>query len=661
MSTRDRVPAATAGGHDRHAGTRARRAAHPATHLPVVVFVAVLAVATLTRLALLALGWHDVDRAPAALAATFARGLATDIAAALAAACGAFALSALTHGAHAHRGWRLAKRHAGHLLLWAIVGFVACAEWLFWGEFGTRFNFIAVDYLIYTTEVVENIRESYPLPAVLGALGVFGLALTVLGARTWPVRAGTRWRLAPRLGAFVAAVAIAWAASWAALALNDRAALASSNVYNQELARNGPVSFIAALRDNSLSYERFYATIDPARAEALAGPYPRRTPPPATPAARPRHVVLVTVESLSAEFLGAYGGTHGLTPVLDALSRDSVWFTQLYATGTRTVRGLEALSAALPPLPGQSLVRRPEGEGIVTLGSVLREQGFDSVFLYGGYGYFDNMNAYFSANGYRVRDRRDFAPAHTAFANAWGVADEYLYGEAIDELDRAEHDGRRRFLHLMTTSNHRPYTYPDGRIDIASGSGRNGAIKYTDWAIGDFLARARSRPWFDETLFVIVADHCASSAGRTQLPPDRYHIPALLYAPKYLAPRHVDALASQIDLVPTLLDWLGLDGAQRFLGQDLLSGPGPGRAYLSTYQEIGRLAEAPGGGRDLVALAPRRKVTQYRVAADDDVVPVPLDPARAERTIADFQFASRVLERGGFAAGAPSPTGGNSP
>src|SRR5690606_25995064 len=318
--------------------------------------------------------------------------------------------------------------------------------------------------------------------------------------------------------------------------VRDAAAL-RANAVDQEIARNGAVAFIAALRDNSLSFRRFYATLDPSQVEAIAGRWPRaqrtlgsKASVPvavrrAASAGAPRHVVVIQVESLSADFLGVFGNAKGLTPSLDALAGQGVLLTNLYAIGTRTVRGLEALSAALPPLPGQSLVHRPGNARLQTLGAALRQHGFETTFLYGGYGYFDNMNAYFAANGYRVRDRHDIPNERVGFANIWGIADEYLFDDALAQMDRAVADGRRQLLHLMTTSNHRPYTYPDGRIDIASKTGRNGAVKYTDWAIGRFFERARSRPWFDDTLFVIVADHCASVAGKTRLPPAHYRIP----------------------------------------------------------------------------------------------------------------------------------------
>jgi phosphoglycerol transferase MdoB-like AlkP superfamily enzyme len=361
----------------------------------------------------------------------------------------------------------------------------------------------------------------------------------------------------------------------------------------------------------------------------------------------PRHVVMVTVESLSAEFLGAYGSTQGLTPHLDRLARDGLRFANFYATGTRTVRGLEATSLGTPPVPGQAIVRRPGNDHLATIGEILEHQGFATSFVYGGYGYFDNMNAYFDANDYRVVDRTEFPKPSIVFENIWGVADESLFDNALSVIDANVAQGKRTFTHIMTTSNHRPFTYPDGRIDNRSPGGREGAVKYTDWAIGRFVEEARRRPWFDDTLFVFLADHCAAVAGKSKLPVAGYRIPLILYAPKLVRPGVYEPVASQIDLPPTLLDVLRVDGDDHFFGRSVFEVPtAPARAFVSNYQSLGYLRD----GR-LVVLSPGRKVETFRVdAATFETTPVPLDRTLADEAIAYYQTASRAFKQGALKA-----------
>jgi len=210
-------------------------------------------------------------------------------------------------------------------------------------------------------------------------------------------------------------------------------------------------------------------------------------------------------------------------------------------------------------------------------------------------------------------------------------------------MDQYAAGGKRLFMHIMTTSNHRPYTYPDGRIDIPSPGGRSGAVKYTDYAIGKFLDDARKHPWFDDTLFVIVADHCASVAGRTELPVARYHIPLIFYGPKIVRPEKVARLVSQIDIPPTLLDLLGAEGDDHFFGKGFHEqGAIPERAFISNYQSLGYYK------RDiLTVLKPRKKVEAYAIDPKTlDATPIPVDEALRDEAIAYYQTASAAFKKG---------------
>lgn len=532
--------------------------------------------------------------------------------------------------------------------------FGAVIEGAFWGEFSTRLNFIAVDYLLYTTEVIGNIHESYPLGWILLLLGA------AAGAVAWTLRPLLR-RLGPgHLSARARAGRIAAALGTPLLcfALADVDQMQGlGNAYADELSGNGHLTFMAALRRNEIDYDQFYRTMPQEEADAvLKSQGVERSPlsavlqsdmyddasDPLPFLRRPRNVVLISVESLSASFVGTYGSTKGLTPHIDRLAAEGLKFRRLFATGTRTVRGLEALSLGIPPVPGQSVVRRPNNEHLSTVGGLLRRQGFATFFIYGGYGYFDNMNAYFNANDYDIVDRSDFPKEPGQFANIWGVADEILFENALKTLDRAAAGEHPFFAHIMTTSNHRPFTYPDGRIDIPSPGGREGAVKYTDHAIGQFIREAEGRPWFKDTLFVVTADHCASAAGKTKLPLAKYHIPLIFYAPGIVRPGLYDRVVSQIDLMPTLIEVLGKKGDDHFFGRSFFEEEAlPDRAFISNYQQLGYLR-----GDLLTVLLPKRKVECYRVDPTTfDQTPAPVDPERLREAVAYYQTAARAFKK----------------
>lgn len=224
------------------------------------------------------------------------------------------------------------------------------------------------------------------------------------------------------------------------------------------------------------------------------------------------------------------------------------------------------------------------------------------------------MNTFFSGNGYRIVDQTDLTSDEVTFKNAWGVADEDLYNRTIREANQTYHNGQPFFFHVMTTSNHRPFTYPGGKVEAPAGTGRSGGVEYTDFALSQLIKSAQNQPWFSDTLFVIVADHCAGSAGKVGLPVEKYHIPMFIYAPGYIKPGEVDKLASQIDLAPTLLSLLNFSYDSFFFGQDILSPGFKGRALIANYQKLGLY-----DGKQLVILSPRRVINQITTGSDDIV------------------------------------------
>ena len=624
------------------------RLRHQALYLPALAALISLLLSTLTRFGLLAVAWQGVDHGVGELLGIFGHGFVGDLLFALALAGFLLLFTALTHTAKPLRWPFRAKRALAVFAISAFLLFVAISEFVFWNEFGARYNFVAVDYLIYTNEVIGNIRESYSLPAVIGGMVAGAGLMSYLVFRRWPLAPGPAFGLLRRLAMAVLGVALFWVVGgWS---LNYAGKTTSANQYNLELAHNGPASFFRAARENELDFNRYYRTLPEPQYSALAPKWPdpaRDVPSPAP--LKPKHVVMIEIESLSASFMQAYGSEKdNITPNLDRLTGEGIWFSNLYATGTRTVRGLEGMSAALPPLPGQSIVRRENNGDLYTLGGMLRRQRFEPMFLYGGYGAFDNMNAYFEANGYALRDRASFSEANQSFATIWGVADEMLFNEALGQLDADSRAGRKRFLHIMTTSNHRPYTYPSGRIDIPSKTGRDGAVKYTDWAIGNFLAQAKTKPWFKDTLFIIVADHNASVAGKQSLPPNKYLIPAVLYWPGTLPVRNVSGMSSQIDLTPTVLAMLGIRTDGVFFGQNLLAANPEQRAFLVNYQELGYLTPTADGGRHLIILGPKKRADSYAVNADGELRAIADDAAATARVVALFQRVNEVYTQGRY-------------
>ncbi len=607
----------------------------------------------LTRLTLLVMAWPELDKGLPVLLKIFGAGLLYDLAAfSYPGAALALYLLLVPERVYSH-AWHRTAVYALFLASAFLLAFNLAAEYYFFFEFGVRYNFIAVDYLVYTNEVVGNIRESYNLPVVLplvaaaaaASLWAFGRRLSLRFAEPLSFRRRLRWGL-PALAA----------PGLFFLFLDGRLAQVSPNEYANEVAMDGLYSFGSAFLNNELPYEKFYASEDPAAVFRtlrgdLAQPgvkfddagldIARRVK--ARRPLRKLNVVVIVNESLSAEYLEAFGAVKGkgTLPTVDALAGKSLFFRRLYATGTRTVRGLEAVTLSIPPLPGTSIVKRPDNADFFSWGSVMRSLGYENRFIYGGYGYFDNMNAFFSGNGFDIVDRAAFAKNEITFANIWGVCDGDLFTKTLGQADADSAAGKPFFYMVMTTSNHRPFTYPEGQIDIPpSAMSRTGALKYSDHALGVFLEAARKRPWFKDTVFVITADHCANSAGKTEVPVQNYHIPLLVYSPGNVKPADVDVLASQADIAPTVLGLLGAGYDSRFFGRDLLDGKPEGRAFLSTFQKVALLKDGA-----LAVLGPKRYLKTYawdeRTNALTDK---PGDKALADEAVAFYQGANYVYK-----------------
>ena len=542
-------------------------------------------------------------------------------------------------------------RRVSLYMVWALYVFlflfISVGEYFFWEEFGVRYNFIAVDYLVYTNEVIGNIMESYSMVPIISTAVVVTAAIVWWRSRKYRFQVRNLYtpsQLALHLCVALVAGGCSWLTLWGVLSLP------STNQYVAQLEQNGSCNFCIAFNESMLEYDRFYPLLPQNEAIAL---YRQESKLDANGQKvlgnsmvnnRP-NIVLITVESLSADFLTRYGNDENITPYLDRLMKRGLVFDSLYAAGNRTVRGLEALSLCIPPSAGESIIKRRKNRmGNLSVGSVLGNLGYRCQFLYGGDSYFDNMGDFFSHNGYEVIDRKQIDSHKITFSNIWGVCDEDMFTKSLEVFDANARSGKPFFAQIMTTSNHRPFTYPAGKIHVnGDPNTRAAAVKYTDYAIGRFIEEAERKPWFANTVFVVIADHCASSAGRTSLPVDRYHIPCVIYAPKLLRPAYINKVCSQIDIMPTVLSQLCKETKASFAGRDILAPDYKERAFMATYQDLGYLEN----GR-LTVLSPVCRVTQFRVVPDGDghrEEPVrDIDEQQVRRAKAFYQYVNLYLK-----------------
>ena len=507
--------------------------------------------------------------------------------------------------------------------------FTAKVEIEFFNEFNARFNTVAVDYLIYPHEVFVNLWQSYPIVQVLLASLLLGLAVA-LGFRRAVLTAGDNDApLKSRAMFLICYLALAGVAK--ATVSYDSTRFSQDRVVN-ELSSNGLYSFAYAASTRDLDYTAYYKTLPLddayARARALVSQpgvaftgeaHSIERLIPGQEQAHPRNLVIILVESFGSEFWGVLNpGQPSWTPEMDKLSSDGLLFTNLHASGNRTVRGMEGVLASFPPLPGDSIVKRHLSDNVATVARTLKKKGYETLFLYGGRGVFDGMRSFCVRNGYdRFIEQKDIP--HPTFTTIWGVCDEDLFHRTIEELRALENAKKPFFATVLTVSNHQPYTYPEGRIpENPAQHARPYAVKYTDFAIGQFFHQIKDEPFMKDTIFAVVADHGARVYGSQTIPIKSYQIPLLIVGAGVKPGTRNDNDGSSIDVGPTLLGLIGLPYRSNFFGRDLQAiDPKSGWAVLNHNRDVSLFRDGK-----MVVLGINKALEYYQMK-DGDIVKVP--------------------------------------
>ena len=490
------------------------------------------------------------------------------------------------------------------------IVFMETASPPFISQFDVRPNRLFIEYLANPKEVTSMLWEGFRAAVLLGLACtlLLGAALYRVLRRaskeavTWPVRTVLlSWPLLVVLVFFQVRSTTAHRPANPALFALTKDALVNS------LIINSPWSVIDAV--NSLGREakssEIYGDMPRERvlAEVKAAPwlsgyeYAQPNLPTlhrqqaAVQRTRPLNLVIVLEESLGATFVQSLGGLP-VTPELEKLKGEGWWFEQLYATGTRSVRGIEAVVAGYAPTPARSVVKLTLAQqGFYTLAAGLKEQGYNTEFVYGGEAHFDNMRSFFTGNGFQnIVDRAQMKPK---FEGSWGASDEDLFDKSLERLKTLHAQDKPFFSLIFSSSNHEPFEFPDGKIDLHDTAKQtvNNAVKYADFALGKFIAAAKKEAYWKDTVFLIVADHDTRVYGNSLVPIKKFHIPGLILGAD-IEPKRVRTIASQIDIAPTLLSLMGVSSEHPMIGRDLArESEAPGRALIQFQNNFAYLED----------------------------------------------------------------------
>ncbi|NDW19794.1 LTA synthase family protein [Dysgonomonas sp. 216] len=520
-------------------------------------------------------------------------------------------------------------------------------------QYDTRPNKLFLDYLIYPKEVATMLIKARPLSIVLilavMALGIWGA--TKITPRLFKVR-NTSYKY--RLILFpIVAFLLFWGARGSLT--SKRPINASNSVFSNDQLTNVmgvnslyTVVFAAYSMKHESNPSKLYGNMEPDEAYRRVKKYIDVTPKdftdpqipllhiqhPDSVMERPYNIVIFLQESLGAEYVGCLGGLP-LTPNLDKWAEEGLLFTNLYCTGTRSVRGIEAVTTGFLPSPSESVVKLSNSQsGFFTLADLLSRKGYNTSFIYGGMANFDNMASFFNGNGFQnILDESSFDKdgAQYAMKGTWGYSDEDL---AVKANNYFKSLGDKPFFSLMfSTSNHEPFEFPDGRIELYEQPKNtvHNAMKYADYAIGKLLDLAKEEAYFDNTVFIIVADHNTRTYGKNLVPVNKFHIPALIIAPNIDKGIKYERLCSQIDIPATLLSIAGVENVNPMPGRDLMTLPDSvaGRSIMQFHEINGFRVED-----QIVIMQPNKEALQFQIVNDTTFIPATLDPELAKDALA---------------------------
>jgi len=477
------------------------------------------------------------------------------------------------------------------LVFLLLAVYIENATFPFFAEFDVRPNDLFINYLDYPKEVLGNIWESYKLELFISTV-----MLLALGYLYWKKSAGLFeqsfeadwWFRLLWVLPLSALLFIGIRSSFGHRAANISTAVYTNSHLVNEVAKNSLFAIGYAYYSQKMhggdANEYGKMTLDEAYkrvSKQLRIPVGDRKHPfyreqkSHFKSSKPKNLVIFLQESLGAQFVGALGNKEGITPNIDRLSREAIFFDNLYSNGTRSIRGIAGSVAGFLPIPGKGVVKRNKSQSdFFTVASLLKPEGYHSSFIYGGMSNFDNMRSWFLGNGFdKIIEQPDYKDP--AFLGVWGVSDEDLVIRANSEFVKY-HKSKQPFVSvLFSSTNHMPFEFPEGRIEPIPGepiSGVKNAIKFADYAIGKLIDDAKKEGYFEDTVFMIISDHNVRTYGDDLVPVNMYHIMGMILGGG-VKPQHISKLSTQPDVLATALDTIGLDLSYPILGKSVFEDP----------------------------------------------------------------------------------------
>ncbi|MCG3711431.1 LTA synthase family protein [Aliarcobacter butzleri] len=474
-----------------------------------------------------------------------------------------------------------------YILFFLVIAlFIECASFPFFAQYDLRPNYLFIEYLEYPQEVTSLLFKDYKFQfiavfiLIIATIRIYSKSKFINFEQVFKQNYISRILI---LAPILLVLFLGIRSSLGHRPVNISDALYSENRVINEITKNSLHSLGYAYYSNKKAENNIskYGKIDIKEAYKVASlaigidykdekkPFYREVKSKLA-SKKQKNLVIFIQESMGAQFTG-FIGKQNFTPNLDNLAQDYLSFTNLYSNGTRSVRGLAALTSGTLPINGVEVIKRNKSqEGYFTVASLLKPYGYKSSFIYGGEARFDNMKGWYLGNGFdEVIEQKDFT--NPIFTSTWGVSDEDLVIKANEKF-KSYYENKEKFVSVMfSSSNHMPFELPDGKIEFEKNIPKTSvenAIKYADFAIGKFFELAKKEDYFKDTVFVVIADHNVRVYGDQIVPIDMFQIPAVIVSSDI--PHQIFTnLTSQADVLATALDLIGIDLSYPILGNSI--------------------------------------------------------------------------------------------
>lgn len=560
----------------------------------------------------------------------------------------------------------------GLLRLWITIGlwfavYMEAVTPSFIVEYDLRPNRLFIEYLIYPQEVLNMLWSGYKLElfcgitiSIITLLYGWKLSKFVTTNIHYP-----KWYWRPIIAIAVVALGVMGArSSLGHRPLNPAMVAFSSDPLINNLTLNSSYSVVFAAKqissersaydfypemENETVISEIKASMNLDNEAYISADNPTLANHTASYHGQAKNIVILLLESHGARYVKSLGGSD-LSPNLDKLYQEGWGFTRMYATGTRSVRGIEAITTGFSPTPARSVVKLGKSQtNFFTIAGLLKNNQYHTQFIYGGESHFDNMKSFFLGNGFvDIQDLPTFnAPS---FVGSWGASDQDLYVKADQQFTALAAQNKPFFSLVFSSSNHTPFEYPDNTIALANEPKQTveNAVKYADYALGKFVEKAKKSSYWDNTIFVAIADHDARAVGSLPVPIGHFKIPAVIFGGG-IAHRSDSRLLSQIDVAPTLLSLAGVNSKNPMIGHDLTQEVplDKQRAIMQRDNNFAWMTE----DNQVVILQPGKKRSTYTYSPQSDTLAeTELKQSVIKRAHANAMWGSLAFKLGYYAA-----------